>query len=555
MPQKTTKIFLVFLAAIFVLNLLQSANTELLLDEAYYWFYAQDLAWGYFDHPPMVAWMIHLGSAIFPAELGVRLISCIMYTINIALLWTLIDHPRKERYILLFCVLVLSPTLFHAYGFLTLPDTALLFFTTLFLLLYKRFLTKTSLWNTVLLGILMAAMMYSKYHGLLVILFVLFSNFGLVRNKYAWLSASIALVCYIPHLLWLMDHHFISLQYHLSDRPFSPYNFTDFTLGYFLNLLALFGLIFPLVYFSLVRTRITGKFSTALVYIVYGFILFFFVSSFSRRVQTQWLIVISIPLIIITFNYMVDHPKIRLWILRLGLPNITILLFLRIWLINGSVLPISFETHFNRTWVNILKDEVGDMPVVFENSYGNAATYTFYSGNKAYSLNNAHYRLNQYSIDDSEEDVQHKRILYVSRYLREGDLEFIGAKGKEYKGKYMDDFESFRKLYCMVADNPVSVKDSTALILKVYNPYPVDIALKKLKFGATFLNPYKRVTEIAKITPMPLDTNLQQLNSKDTTLFKVQLPSPTVDGAAYIRFGISENGLPYGYNSKNIKLN
>lgn len=554
MPQRASKIILVFLVATFVLNLVQSANTELLLDEAYYWYYSQNLAWGYFDHPPMVAWMIRLGSLIFPAELGVRLVSCILYTVNIGIIWTLIDHRVKERHALLFCILALSPTLFHAYGFLTLPDTALLFFTSLFLWAYKRFLNSATLLNTVLLGILMAAMMYSKYHGILVILFVVFSNLRLVLNKYAWVSVIIALICYIPHLKWLIDHDFISLGYHLSDRPFSPYNFTDFTLGYLLNLIALFGLVFPLVYYSLIKTRVTDKFNKSLLYIVYGFILFFFITSFSKRVQAQWLVTISIPLIIITFNYILGHPKAKKWVLRLGMANIAILLFLRVWMIDGSVLPIPFETHFNKTWVGIVKDEVGDMPVVFENSYGNAATYAFYSGNKAYSLNNTHYRLNQYSIDASEADVQHRRILYVSRYLKTGDLEFIGAKGEEYRSRYMDDFESFRKLECMVKDKTIGLQDSTDIILRIYNPYTTNIALKKLKFGATFLNPYKRVTEIAMITPMPVDTNLQHLKARDTTLFKVQLPRPKTEGATYIRFSISENGLPFGYNSKNIKL-
>jgi len=554
MPQRTSKILVAFLMATLVLNILQSANTELLLDEAYYWYYSQNLAWGYFDHPPMVAWMIRLGNLVFPAELGVRLVSCVLYTTNIIILWTLIDRPEKERHTLLFCILVLSPTLFHAYGFLTLPDTALLFFTSLFLLVYKRFLNKTTLLNTILLGFLMAAMMYSKYHGVLVILFVLLSNLRLVSNKYAWIAVLLALICYIPHFKWLIDHDFVSLAYHLSDRPFSTFNFTDFTLGYLLNLIALFGLVFPLVYYSLIRTKITDDFNKALLCIVYGFILFFFISSFSKRVQAQWLVTISIPLIIITFNYILDHPRARQWVLRLGLANIAILLFLRIWMINGSVLPIPFETHFNKSWVGIIKDEVGDMPVVFENSYGNAATYAFYSGNKAYSLNNTHYRLNQYSIDDSEENVQHRRILYVSRYLKTGDLEFIGAKGEKYRAKYMDDFESYRKLDCIVRDKAIAIQDSPDIILRIYNPYTTDIALKNLKFGATFLNPYKRVTEIAMIMPTPVDTNLQYLKAKDTTLFKVHLPRPKMEGAAYIRFAISENGLPYGYNGKNIKL-
>ena len=554
MAQRIPKILLVFLVATFILNLLQSANTELLLDEAYYWYYAQNLDWGYFDHPPMVAWMIRLGSTIFPAELGVRFISCTLYAINIILLWKLTDHPGKEKHALLFCILAFSPTLLHAYGFLTLPDTPLLFFTSLFLLVYKRFLKKGTFLDSLLLGLLMAAMMYSKYHGILVILSVLFSNIGLIRDKRAWISVIIALTCFTPHLAWLVRHDFVSLQYHLSDRPFSPYNFTDFTLGYILNLMALFGFIFPLVYYALIKIGKTDKFNKALLYITYGFILFFFISSFSRRVQTQWLIVIGIPLVIITFNYMIEHVRARQWTVRLGLANIAILLFLRIWLVDGSVLPIPFETHFNKAWADTIKNKIADMPVVFENSYGNAAIYSFYSGSKAYSLNNAHYRLNQYSIDNSEESVQHKRILYVSRYLRNGDIEFIGTKGKAYKGIYMDNFESFRKLHGMIEDQTISLEDSVSLILRIYNPYTVDIALKKLKFGAAFLNPYKRVTEIAPITPMPIDTNLQQLNSKDTTLFRVRLPNPKVEGAAYVRFGISENGLPYGYNSKNIKL-
>ena len=34
-------------------------------EEAYYWNYAQHLDLGYLDHPPMVAWLIHLGTTVF----------------------------------------------------------------------------------------------------------------------------------------------------------------------------------------------------------------------------------------------------------------------------------------------------------------------------------------------------------------------------------------------------------------------------------------------------------------------------------------------------------
>ena len=53
----------IFYCAWFLLNLLQAGLTGLLDDEAYYWVYAQYPAWGYFDHPPMIAFWIRLFTA------------------------------------------------------------------------------------------------------------------------------------------------------------------------------------------------------------------------------------------------------------------------------------------------------------------------------------------------------------------------------------------------------------------------------------------------------------------------------------------------------------
>ena len=37
---------------------LWNAQTDLYVDEAQYWTWSQDLAWGYFSKPPFLAWMI-----------------------------------------------------------------------------------------------------------------------------------------------------------------------------------------------------------------------------------------------------------------------------------------------------------------------------------------------------------------------------------------------------------------------------------------------------------------------------------------------------------------
>ncbi|MDX1326544.1 MAG: 4-amino-4-deoxy-L-arabinose transferase, partial [Arenibacter sp.] len=89
---------------------------------------------------------------------------------------------------------------------------------------------------------------------------------------------------------------------------------------------------------------------------------------------------------------------------------------------------------------------------------------------------------------------------------------------------------------------------------KVYNPYSEDIDLNKLKFGVTFLNKYKRVIETQFVKVMPTDPQALYVQKKDTTTFRLTIPKPKTDKAAYLRMGISENGLYLGYNGKNISL-
>lgn len=553
MKLKLPRIFIYLLASIFFLNLLQGYFTELIFDEAYYWYYAQRMAWGYFDHPPMVALIVKISSLFFDGELGVRFISSVLSAGTYIVLWFLIDNPRKNKYVLHYFILIFSMTLIHAYGFLTLPDTPLLFFTALFLLIYKKFLKAPSIGISILLGFVMAALMYSKYHAVLVILFVLMSNLRLVFNRYAWLSVLIALICYTPHFIWLIDNDFVSIKYHLFERPNRAYEFGDFTLGFFVNLIVLFGLTFPWIYRALLKTKKSDKFNKALLYLIYGVIAFFFISSFNRRVQTQWLIVICIPMIVVVYNQILQDRITRKWIFNLGIANIIILMFLRIGLIYAPLFPIVYETHGNKDWVNEISSKVGTIPVVFENSYTEAPMYTFYSGNTSYSLNNIRYRQNQFTIDQSEDLVQGQKILYVSKFMDKGDISYYDAKGEPHYGVYIEDFESFRKLRTII-DTPVELLEDKNIYFKIYNPYTTDIEISKLEFGVVFLNKYKNFREVQEIQASPLQEEMSVLKSKDTTSFKLLMPEPKINDAYYFKICISENGLYWGLNGENVKL-
>ncbi len=544
-PLPRPLIFLI--GGLLLVNLLQAFATGLIYDEAYYWYYSLSPSWGYFDHPPMVAWMVGLGYSIFQNELGVRLVGCLMGAGTALLIWSLVEHPEKKTYYREFFVWVLSIVLLHAYGFLTLPDTPLLFFTALFLWLYRRFVKEPGFGIALLLGVCMAAMMYSKYHAALIIVFVLLSNLSLLKNKYAWLALVVSLLCYLPHLNWLYSNDFVSLEFHLFERPNEPYDFTKFTLVFFLNLMALFGLTFPFAYRAAFKFKADSPLEKAMKYIFLGMLIFFFVSSFQRRIQTQWLITICIPVAAIVTKSFIEQPNLRKWIWRLGLANILILAWLRIGLVYEPVFPGRYESHGNKIWVENLKTLAAGTSVVFENSYRAASMYSFYAQEPAISLDNAYYRKDQYAINGSEALVQGKKVFYAYKGREGKGPYYLDARGTKHYGVFIENFESFRDLKSGLPKGEPLNADNEYPVW-IYNPYNKSIPLRALRLGVAYLDGSKRLQEIR-----PVHTNFRsetRILPKDTLWLNVVLPAPEKSEPVFVRMVISENELPWGLNGR-----
>ena len=80
----------------FIINILQGIFTEIQEDEAYYHLYGEHLAWGYFDHPPMVGLMTFLSSIFFSGTLGVRFFTILASCLSLIVIWriaTFNDRP------------------------------------------------------------------------------------------------------------------------------------------------------------------------------------------------------------------------------------------------------------------------------------------------------------------------------------------------------------------------------------------------------------------------------------------------------------------------------
>ena len=184
----------VFYLSWFLVNILQAAFTGLLDDEAYYWIYSLFPSWGYFDHPPMIALLIKAGTSIFGGELGVRFFIVLMNTLTIYLISLLLEKKDDKLFYTIAGTLVVA----QIGGIIAVPDLPLLFFAALFFILYRRFIREMNILNSILLGIGIALMLYSKYHGILLVLFTLLSNPSLFKKYQTYITTFTTLIAFAP---------------------------------------------------------------------------------------------------------------------------------------------------------------------------------------------------------------------------------------------------------------------------------------------------------------------------------------------------------------------
>ena len=504
-----------------ILNIIQGSYTELLPDEAYYWVYSQDMNWGFFDHPPFVAVWVTISNFLFTDELGVRFFSAISFSLMLYLVWFTIDHPSKNKYSWLFLLLFLSTALLNVYGFITTPDTPLLFFFALFLWSYKLYLNKKSTLIYFILSIAITGMMYSKYQGILVIFFIFLSNWKLVKDYKIWLVCFGALILYMPHIYWQYINDFPSIRYHLYERAsVATYKF-EYTLMHIVNAIAILGFTFIIIYKAFFKgIKSNDIFHRGLNSIVLGFFFFFLVSSFRGHVQAQWIAPIMLPLILITFNYLIEHKKNLKLFSYLALTNIVIILFVRICIANEGIIPVKLDFHGNKQWTLEVKRLTENSEKLFVNSFQNASIYWFYTKEKSHYQKNYLGRKNQYGFILGNDVFSSDSIAYITRISKEYSEIKMKSSGKD------SIFISFLKDYKPLFDLEINFENSTNIefntsMIKSYtiiinNPYTFDINTKDIEVQIAFQN--KKGNEKYSIPTKINSTTIEALSKQTLSL-------------------------------------
>ena len=474
------RLVLLWLGVWWIANLVQAGFTELANDEAYYHMFAERLAWGYFDHPPVTALLVWAGERLFGGELGVRFFFTVLQPLYLWILWRLIrpaDAGRRDA--ALFVVVSAATLMLQLYGFIAVPDGPLMFTTALFLLTFKWFSEnrrRAWLW----MGIAMALMAYSKYHGALVVLFALAANPRQLLRPALYSSGAVALLLLVPHLVWQYEHDWASFAYHLSGRNsvFRP----GYVVEFLANMLVVFNPFFvPLYVQAWRKVKPQTPVGRALKLLPVAFIVFFMLSSLRGYVQPQWVIVSCFGLVCVLFAYARRHPRTRRYVMRAGGVTVGLIVLARLVMIFNP-LGIRFEVFNNPESYAAIAAEADGRPVVFRYGYAVAAKYAFYTGGEAYCQPNIRYRTHQWQFRDDDSQFIGREVLVecpdgtVSDSTRQVRT-LTMANGRSFTWFVDPAFHPVRLVDIAFTGLPgrVAAGETLRLELRIRNPYPYAI--------------------------------------------------------------------------------
>ena len=280
------------------LHLVVGAIIPLIGDESYYMLWASGLDWDYYDHPPMIAWMIHAGTLVFGASpFGVRVVA--LLGMGVASLGVA-DIARSCRAAPSRAVWYfnLSLLVFGVGGFAT-PDAP----STLFWVLSTAAALRavqgrgTGWWAGwwALAGLAAGLGIMSKFTNLFLgvgyLGWLLLSLRGRasLRGGGPYLAVLAAVVPVVPLILWNLSHDGLGFQ-----RQFGRIAEGGYSARYLVEYLALLVLVpGPVVAVLALRGVSRGIGGAFLLWSVGPLLGYFAVHALHAQVQANWLIPVS----------------------------------------------------------------------------------------------------------------------------------------------------------------------------------------------------------------------------------------------------------------------
>ncbi|HEY3814240.1 MAG TPA: glycosyltransferase family 39 protein [Caulobacteraceae bacterium] len=213
------RFLLVVTGALLVFRLLAAGLIHLTEDEAYYRIWSLSPAFGYFDHPPMIAWWIWLGRHLAGDDsLGVRLLPVLASAVSSLIVFDLARLTgASDRTAARAGIWYNATFLVGAGAMLAIPDAPASLFWQLTVWTVLRALKGERVWAWwIAAGAAAGLACISKYSGLflapgvLLVLALTVRGRAQLKTPWPWLCVIIAAAIFSLNLIWNAEHHWLS---------------------------------------------------------------------------------------------------------------------------------------------------------------------------------------------------------------------------------------------------------------------------------------------------------------------------------------------------------
>jgi hypothetical protein len=203
---------------------LATNRTDLFFDEAQYWAWSLEPAFGYYSKPPLIAWLIAASTSVCGAsEFCIRLPAPIVHTVTAVVVYLLATRLYNQRVgVLSGVAFALLPGVSFSAGIISTDVPLLLCWAVALLALVALFQTD-DLWPGPVLGLALGAGLNAKYA---MAWFVLCAGVYLVatparrsilRDHRLWIGVALGVALIVPNLMWNQAHSFATFS-HTADN-------------------------------------------------------------------------------------------------------------------------------------------------------------------------------------------------------------------------------------------------------------------------------------------------------------------------------------------------
>lgn len=211
-----------------VLRIIVGARLPLVPDETYYWEWSRHLSFGYFDHPPMIAWLIRIGTLLFGDNaFGVRILPILTGSVAALAMAATARRIAGARTAAETAIIISVMPLAAAGLVLATSDSPLLACIAIACYCIVRAMqserrSPESFKAWCLAGVALGFAFWSKYTSILlpVAVLIAFVSHRQLRPRFAemgpYAACAIATLIFSPVLIWNSRHDWISFVYQIE---------------------------------------------------------------------------------------------------------------------------------------------------------------------------------------------------------------------------------------------------------------------------------------------------------------------------------------------------